>query len=84
MDFGDAIRALKDGRRVARSGWNGKGMWLGLVQGYDYNELKGSAMVAALGCTKLPWIGLKTADNSFAPWNASQADVLADDWSIVE
>ena len=30
MDFGDAIRALKDGKRVAREGWNGKGMWLSL------------------------------------------------------
>lgn len=33
MDFGDAIRALKDGQRVRRTGWNGKGMWLGLTWG---------------------------------------------------
>lgn len=32
MDFGEAIRALKDGKRVARAGWNGKGMWLVLVE----------------------------------------------------
>ena len=81
LDFGDAIRALKDGKRVARAGWNGKGMWLGMVLGYDYNPNKGNY---ALGCEKLPWIGMKTADNSFVPWLASQTDMLADDWVVVE
>ena len=33
FDFGEAIRRLKDGKKVARSGWNGKGMWLILVPG---------------------------------------------------
>jgi hypothetical protein len=83
MSFGLAIEALKQGERVARSGWNGKGMWLGLVCGYDYNPDKGRATTYALGCQKLPWIGMKTADNGFVPWLASQTDMLADDWMIV-
>lgn len=83
MTFGLAIEALKAGKLVARAGWNGKGMWLGLVLGYDYNPDDGKATTYALGCLKLPWIGMKTADNKFVPWLASQTDMLADDWVLV-
>lgn len=85
LTFGLAVEALKLGKRVARAGWNGKGMWL---ESYDYNPKADNALVHQLGCTKLPWIGMKTADNKFVPWLASQTDVLADvlaeDWVIVE
>lgn len=82
VTFGQAIEALKAGHRVARAGWNGKGMWLALVLGYDYNPDAGRGAVHALGCQKLPWIGMKTADNKFVPWLASQTDVLAEDWAV--
>lgn len=84
LKFGEAIETLKGGGRVARAGWNGKGMWLGLVQGHHYNVPKGSAMVFALGCEQLPWIGMKTADNKFVPWLASQTDMLAEDWVVID
>lgn len=84
LTFGLAIEALKLGKRVARAGWNGKGMWLGLVQGYDYNPQEGRATSYALGCIKLPWIGMKTANGEFVPWLASQTDMLAEDWQIIE
>lgn len=84
MNFGQAIEALKQGRRVSRSGWNGKGMWLGFVSAdqwglgydapYDYGKV---------GNRLLPWIGMKTADGAFVPWLASQTDILAEDWGIV-
>ncbi len=78
MNFGLAVEALKKGERVARAGWNGKGMWLSLVGG---NEYKVESFIA---CQQhLPWIGMKTADDKFVPWLASQTDVLADDWQIV-
>lgn len=83
MTFGDAIEALKAGKRVARAGWNGKGMWLALVFGYDYNPDSRAGSVHALGCEKLPWIGMKTADEKFVPWLASQTDVLAEDWTLI-
>jgi hypothetical protein len=85
LTFGLAIEALKNGQRVARSGWNGKDMWLGLVLAYDYNpnSSSGVASAHALGFVKLPWIGMKTADDKFVPWLASQSDMLADDWLIV-
>lgn len=77
MTFGLAIEAMKSGSRVARAGWNGKGMWLGIVHSYDYNPKNGTAATYALGCDKLPWIGMKTADEKFVPWLASQTDMLA-------
>lgn len=71
MTFGEAIRALKDGKRVAREGWNGRNMHLYLrsfVAG-DYE----------------PCIVMFTAQGKHQPgWLASQADMLATDWIIVE
>lgn len=79
QDFDWAITALKDGKRVTRPGWNGKGMWLMFVPSYRGcgNDPGGSR-------THLPWIGMRTADNKFVPWLASQTDVLAEDWEIME
>ena len=79
VDFGDAIRVLKVGGRVARAGWNGKGMWLKLVPTDLADKI--SFEHEALGA--LPWIGMKTADEKFVPWLASQTDILATDWGIV-
>lgn len=84
LNFGDAIKAMKAGERVTRSGWNGKGMWVGLVLGYDYNPDKGRATAHALGLTKRPWLGMKTVDGQFVPWVASQTDMLAEDWAVID
>ena len=80
LSFGDAVAALKEGLRVCRVGWNGKGMWLKLVS-KGYFDI-GCSVVE--GADLLPFIGMKTADNCFVPWLASQTDVLAEDWQIVE
>lgn len=72
MNFGQAIEALKSGRRVARAGWNGKGMWLELQVPDAHSKMS------------LPYIFMKTADNHQVPWLASQTDMLADDWSEVK
>ena len=80
MSFGLAVEAVKKGHKVARSGWNGKGMWLKLVS-KGYFDI-GCSVVE--GADLLPFIGMKTADNCFVPWLASQTDVLADDWCVVE
>jgi hypothetical protein len=80
MDFGDAIRALKEGKRVARAGWNGKSMWLCYVSAEAYDV----GVRTMRGVDKfLPWIGMKTADGGFVPWLASQTDMLAEDWAEV-
>lgn len=71
FDFGSAIKAMYGGNKVARTGWNGKGMWLAL-QVPD----AGSKMT-------LPYIYMKTADDNLVPWLASQTDILAQDWIMV-
>lgn len=84
MSFGLAVEALKAGKKVARAGWNGKGMWLVLVKSGFYDV--GCSVVGELPIVDgffLPWIGMKTADDKFVPWLASQTDALAEDWSIV-
>ena len=80
MDFGLAVAAMKQGMRVARKGWNGKGMFLRMVSGKQYDVACGIARDLELA----PWIGMKAADNKFVPWLASQTDMLAEDWVIVE
>lgn len=79
MTFGDALILLKAGQRVARAGWNGKGMWLKLVPA----ELADAVAFQHEALHPLPWIGMKTADQGFVPWLASQTDMLAEDWQVV-
>lgn len=75
MNFGKAIEALKKGKKVARKGWNGKGMWLRLIIP-EKSDID-------MGLENLPYIEMKTADNKLVPWLASQTDMLAEDWAIV-
>lgn len=79
FDFGLAIQLLKEGERVARQGWNGKGMWLVLVRAENYTV----DSVRSGSHSVLPWIGMKTADDCFVPWLASQTDLLAEDWTVM-
>ena len=80
QDFGWAIQKLKQGRRVARNGWNGKAMWLQLVEGPEWACTASNREGMAL----LPFIGMRTAQGDFVPWLASQTDMLAEDWATVE
>jgi Protein of unknown function (DUF2829) len=72
MNFGEAIADLKAGKKVARSGWNGRGMWLAL-QVPDANSKMG-----------FPYIYMKSVDGRLFPWNPNQLDMLSDDWEVVE
>ena len=87
MNFGDALVALKQGQRVARKGWNGKDMYVFLADDVEFNtdadisEFYGSAD----GVYVARMLVLRTAQGNFQPgWLASQADMLAEDWYIVE
>ena len=92
MSFGLAIEALKQGKRVARAGWNGTGMWLAMQPGSVITTeqarggaAKGRAEEGADSITILPHVDMRAADGSIVVgWLASQTDMLADDWSIVE
>jgi hypothetical protein len=87
MNFGQAIEALKEGKRVAREGWNGKGMFLFLVAGSNFivnREPLLSIMGEGSEVTYRPHIDMKDAEGKVVPWLASQTDMLAEDWQIVE
>ncbi|MFA5386816.1 MAG: DUF2829 domain-containing protein [Candidatus Paceibacterota bacterium] len=93
MNFGQAVEALKAGRRVSREGWNGRGMWLVLVPGQKSVTLKpGSAYETALkqdACEILPHIDMWTVNaegrRAMLPgWVASQSDILGEDWVVLE
>lgn len=80
MHFGAALEVLKLGRRVARKGWNGKGMWLMMVATWS----PGLMDAQTEKMEKFPFIAMKTADDKLVPWLASQTDVLSEDWTIVD
>ena len=86
-DFGWALMHLRDGRGVARSGWNGKSMFLFLVPGSTFAVAEGRPMAAhfAVGTTVdyQPHIDMFTAQGTVVPWLASQSDILATDWCVL-
>lgn len=94
INFGQALEALKDGKKVARVGWNGKGVFLYLVKGTQVksSNLRNEALdhVGYMGegdtvVTFNAHIDMKAADGTVVVgWLASQTDMLADDWMIIE
>jgi len=78
MDFGKALENLKNGHRVRREGWNGKGMWL-LLQRPDEN----SKMTHPYIYIEYPVGHAAYPNGSLVPWLASQTDMMADDWCVL-
>ena len=72
MNFGKALEALKEGKKVARAGWNGKDMYVQLHKGgdYEFSELN-------------PFFVIKNVVNSFNTWVPSISDLLAEDWTVL-
>jgi len=70
-DIGQVLYWLREGRRVVRSGWNGKGMWLELQVPDAHSKMT------------LPYVYMKTAQGDLVPWLCSQTDLLATDWEVV-
>jgi len=83
LDFGGALVMLRDGKKVARAGWNGKGMFLLLIDPYHNDQYRIEELPGIVG-TPISFIAMKTADNKLVPWLASQTDILAEDWTFVE
>ncbi|MGH0641100.1 DUF2829 domain-containing protein [Bacillus paranthracis] len=85
MSFGQAIVALVQGKNVAREGWNGKDMFLYLIEGNKLSKGLGYGYGEYLGEPRfVDTIAMKTAQNTIVVgWLASQTDMLANDWVIV-
>lgn len=101
VTFAQALEAAKQGKRIARNGWNGKGMWVYVNKGsMDKTGLpphhEGQAFSEGIDltlfesgdagtCTRLPNLNMVAATGSTVTgWLASQTDLLADDWVILE
>ena len=76
FDFGEALNRLRDGQKVQRDGWNGKGLWLELQRPDEHSKMT------------LPYLYLNYPDDAAntpgarVPWLASQTDMLAEDWKL--
>lgn len=77
MTFSDALDNLKDGNKIARTGWNGKGLWLELQTPDEHSKMT------------LPYVFMsypqdaQNTPGARVPWLASQTDLLAEDWVLV-
>ncbi len=84
MDLGEAIKLLKQGKRVQREGWNGKKQYIELATSISYVNTKNETINAehdAIGNKAIAFVGTSGVQLG---WLASQADMLAEDWRIVE
>ncbi len=86
MKFGHALELLKDGKKITRKGWNGKGMFLYYVSEDKYpakmdaaKELADKEGLVEYG----PYIAMKTSQGYVTPWVASQIDLLSEDWETI-
>jgi len=84
MNFGEAIIKLKEGKRVQRCGWNGKNQYIELATNISYKNPNGEIINAeheAIGNKAIAFVGTSGVQLG---WLASQADMLAEDWKIVD
>ena len=72
LEFGEALKFLKEGGAVTRAGWNGKGMYIKLQVPDENSKMK------------KPYLYIKIVTGEFVPWVASNGDLLATDWSMVD
>ena len=87
LGFGAALAALKAGKRVARAGWNGKGMFAYLVPANSYPAQTGAAKAFFGEGGMVPYnayLALKGADDTVSTWAPSGSDALAQDWLVIE
>ena len=68
---------LKMGYRCQRAGWNGKGMHIELIDNWGMQKYPTSL-------PRLPFIAMQTVDGAYVPWLASQTDILAEDWTVLQ
>lgn len=84
MTFGQALEALKEGKKVARSGWNGKSQYIELATNISYINADLECINVnhdSIGNKAIAFVGTSGVQLG---WLASQADMLADDWIIIE
>ena len=87
MTFGLAIEALKMGKKVARAGWNGKGMFIFLVPGSTFKVNRAPLLGIYPEGTTIgyrPHIDMKHANGDIGTWDCAIGDIMGEDWQIIE
>ena len=90
MTFSEALEKLKEGKRVARKNWNGKGMFGVRQKGYPEGIPCNKQTAEAFGYQEgtlfkcRPYLQMRCADGTHQMWLASQSDLLEEDWYVVE
>ncbi|EHQ41565.1 DUF2829 domain-containing protein [Myroides odoratus] len=90
MNFGKALEALKQGKKVSREGWNGQGMFAVLQKGYPDGIPCNKQTAEAWGLKEgdlfkvRPYFQLRTAQGDHAMWVPSGSDILSEDWIIID
>ena len=87
MNFSQILESIKAGKKAARLGWNGKDMFLFLVEGSTFTVNRAPLLGIYPEGTVVNYhahIDMKTADGMVVPWLCSQTDMLAEDWMEVE
>lgn len=87
FSFDQALKELKAGAKIAREGWNGKGMYLFIVSGRIVEDVIDEFYGKGWGEKPVPVqdaIYMRTAQGSLVPWLASQTDLLANDWTLAK
>jgi hypothetical protein len=87
MDFSYALDHLKDGLTLYRRNWNGENMFIFLVPGSHFQVNRHPLLGIFPEGTEIDYhahIDMRTSDGTIVPWVASQTDLLADDWEVVQ
>lgn len=87
LTFSTALALVKDGKRLQRAGWNGKGMFIFLVPGSRFTVNRPPLLGIYPEGTEINYHGhvdMRTADGQIVPWLCSQTDLLAEDWQTLE
>ena len=85
LSFSEALYHLKKGDKVARTGWNGKDMYVFLVNGSKFTVNREPLISMFPEGTEIeyrPHLDMKAVDGTIGVWLASQSDILAEDWYI--
>lgn len=83
MNFGQALELLKEGKKLARAGWNGRGMFVFFVPGSTFQVNRPPLLgiyPEGTTITYRPHIDIKNVDGSISTWVPSIDDVMAEDW----
>lgn len=89
MNFGEALKELKAGKKLQRKGWNGKGMFVVYQKGYPKGIPANKNTSEAWGIKEgdlficEPYLQMKNVQGHAVMWTATNADILAEDWQIV-